>query len=220
MIVGSLMPRIALWAVCLGVWPAMSLAQPAQPSDDGACRRASFKDIDALVEWLRIQPWVDPSRLVVKGSSFGGYLVVQQLAEHPDRWRAGVDQFGIVDFISFMATTNGLVRKNYLREIGDPESDRALLVDLSPINRIDAIKTPLFIYAGANDPRVPRAQSDMLAARVRANGVPVEYMLAENEGHGAAMPATQRELAIRAMRFVLDALDWPEAAADPPKPDR
>lgn len=186
-----------------------------EASDDGDLRRASFGDIDALVAWLRAQPWVDPDRLVVKGSSFGGYLVVQQLAEHPGRWRAGIDQFGIVDFLSFMDTTTGLVRRNYLREIGDPERDRARLVDLSPLNRVDAIRTPLFIYAGANDPRVPRAQSDMLAARVRANGLPVEYMLAANEGHGAESPSTQRELAIRSMRFVLAALAAPAPPASP-----
>lgn len=188
-----------------------------EASDDGALRHESFKDVDALVDWLKAQAWVDPERLVVKGSSYGGYVVVQQLATHPGRWRAGVDQFGIVDFLSFMDSTTGLVRANYLREIGDPARDRALLMALSPINRVDAIRTPLFIYAGANDPRVPRAQSDMLAARVQANGVPVEYMLAENEGHGASLPSTQRELAIRSMRFVLDALDSPKPAAEKPR---
>lgn len=180
-----------------------------EASDDGARRRDSFKDIDALVDWLRRQPWVDPDRLIVKGSSYGGYLVVQQLAEHPQRWRAGIDQFGIVDLISFMGTTTGLVRKNYLREIGDPQTDHARLVDLSPINKIEAMRTPLFIYAGANDPRVPRAQSDMLASHLQAKGVPVEYMLAPNEGHGAELPSTQRELAVRSMRFILNVLDQP-----------
>jgi dipeptidyl aminopeptidase/acylaminoacyl peptidase len=71
------------------------------------------------------------------------------------------------------------------------------------ITRVDRIVTPLFIYAGANDPHVPRVQSDLLAARLREHGVPVEYMLAENEGHGASAPATQRELAVRSMHFVL-----------------
>lgn len=174
-----------------------------EASDDGHKRRESFRDIDALVDWLRQQPWVDPQRLVIKGSSYGGYLVAQQIAEHPGRWRAAVKQFGIVDFISFMQTTTGLVRQNYLREIGDPERDRELLEDLSPITRVDRIVTPLFIYAGANDPRVPRAQSDLLAASLRQRGVQVEYMLAENEGHGASAPATQRELAVRSMRVVL-----------------
>ncbi|HNV08116.1 MAG: prolyl oligopeptidase family serine peptidase [Dokdonella sp.] len=74
------------------------------------------------------------------------------------------------------------------------------------ITRVDRIVTPLFIYAGANDPRVPHAQSDQLAARLREHGVPVEYMLPENEGHGASAPATQRELAVRSMRFVLRVL--------------
>ena len=70
------------------------------------------------------------------------------------------------------------------------------------ITRVDRIVTPLFIYAGANDPHVPRVQSDLLAARLREHGVPVEYMLPENEGHGASAPATQRELAVRSMHFV------------------
>lgn len=146
---------------------------------------------------------------MISGASFGGYLVIQQLATHPERWRAGVDLFGIVDFHSFIQSTTGLVRQNYLLEIGDPERDREFLIELSPFHRIEHIKTPLFVYAGANDPRVPKAQSDMLVERLRANNVPVEYMLAAHEGHGASAIETRKELMLRSMRFILSALDMP-----------
>jgi dipeptidyl aminopeptidase/acylaminoacyl peptidase len=170
--------------------------------DDGAKRDDAFRDIDALHAWIVAQPWADAERLVISGSSFGGYLVLHELTDHPTRWRAGIDMFGIADFIGFMATTTGLVRENYLHEIGDPVKDRALLERLSPLARAARIRAPLFVYAGANDPRVPRAQSDAIVSTLREQGIAVEYMLAPDEGHGADRHETRIELLVRMAAFL------------------
>lgn len=173
-----------------------------EAKDDGPRREDAFRDIDAVYAWLEAQPWVDRERVAISGASFGGYLVLQQLTAHPRRWRAGLDLFGISDFLSFMDTTTGLVRENYLREIGDPERDRDLLVRLSPLKDVSRIERPLFVYQGANDPRVPRAQSEAIVDALEARGVPVEYILAKDEGHGASRLETRLELLVRSALFL------------------
>ncbi len=177
-----------------------------EAADDGALRPRSFADIEAVRAWAARQPWADAERMVVMGESFGGWLVLSELTRHPTRWRAGVDAFGIADFSSFMATTTGLVRENYLHELGDPEKDRELLQRLSPLPLADQIVAPLFVYAGANDPRVPRAQSDAIVEALRRRGRKVEYMLAPNEGHGFANQETVVEYQVRVARFLNAAL--------------
>jgi dipeptidyl aminopeptidase/acylaminoacyl peptidase len=128
-----------------------------EAADDGPRRGDAFRDLDAIHDWVAHQPWADPARLAISGASFGGYLVLQQLTSRPHAWRAGIDQFGIADLTSFMATTSGPVRQNYLHELGDPQTDAAFLQSISPLPRAGQIASPLFVYAGANDPRVPRA---------------------------------------------------------------
>ncbi|MGQ0506737.1 MAG: prolyl oligopeptidase family serine peptidase [Myxococcaceae bacterium] len=157
-----------------------------EAADDGRKRSDSFRDIDSVRSWLVAQPWTDPTRLVVYGSSYGGFLVLHQLATQPGAWRAGVDLFGIADLKTFMASTKGLVLENYRHELGDPTTDAVFLESLSPLKKVDAIVAPLFVYSGANDPRVPRAQADAIVSALKARKVPVEYMLAMDEGHGIA----------------------------------
>src|SRR5213075_1146067 len=106
----------------------------------------------------------------------------------PDIWRAGVDLFGVANLKTFMATTSGFIREVFLLEFGDPEKDAAFV-------------DPLFVYAGANDPRVPRTESDLIVKAVRARKVPVEYMVAANEGHSLSHKENQIEFYARVARF-------------------
>jgi dipeptidyl aminopeptidase/acylaminoacyl peptidase len=173
-----------------------------QAADDGIKRPDSFRDIDAVRNWVCRQPWANSARLVVMGASFGGYLVLQSLVRDSAAWAAGVDAFGISDFTTFLASTTGMVRQNYLTELGDPVEDAARLVTLSPLHQVDRIRSPLFVYAGANDPRVPRSQSEAIVQALSQRGLPVEFMLAENEGHGFSRRQTQREFALRVLSFL------------------
>jgi dipeptidyl aminopeptidase/acylaminoacyl peptidase len=68
--------------------------------------------------------------------------------------------------------------------VGDPVKDSLLLDESSPARHADRIKTPLFIAQGTNDPRVVKAESDQMVAALKAQGVDVEYMVKDNEGHG------------------------------------
>src|SRR5262249_26087390 len=124
----------------------------------------------------------------------------------PDMWRAGVDLVGVVNWITFMRATTGTIRQLFLTEIGDPDKDRALLEELSPIRDADKIRAPLFVFAGSNDPRVPRSEDDQMVKALRARGQTVEYMVSGSEGHGAARIETRVELLARSARFLEKAL--------------
>jgi len=122
----------------------------------------------------------------------------------PSLWRAGVDLFGVANLKTFMATTSGLIRELFLVEFGDPDKDAAFLDAISPLRDADRIVDPLFVYAGANDPRVPRTESDLIVQAMRAHKVPVEYMVSMNEGHGITRRENRIAYFVRAARFLTE----------------
>jgi dipeptidyl aminopeptidase/acylaminoacyl peptidase len=103
---------------------------------------------------------------------------------------------------TFMASTSGLIHEVFLLEFGDPEKDAAFLDSISPLKDVDKIVAPLFVYAGANDPRVPRSESDLIVAALRARKVPVEYMVADDEGHSLARKPNIVQFLARSAQFL------------------
>jgi dipeptidyl aminopeptidase/acylaminoacyl peptidase len=185
-----------------------------EEADNGPKRLEAFKDIEATGRWAASQPWADPSRVIVYGGSYGGYTVLVGLTRMPDLWRAGVDLYGVTNMKTFMATTSGLIREIFLLEMGDPEKDAAFLDSISPIKDVSKIVDPLFVYAGANDPRVPRSESDQIVHALRERKIPVEYMVAGNEGHSLARKENLIEFLARSARF-LEKHAGPTPAAQP-----
>ena len=173
-----------------------------EEGDNGRRRLDAFKDIETAGRWAASQPWADPDRVIVFGGSYGGYTVLVALTRMPDLWRAGVDLFGVANLKTFMATTSGLIREIFHVEFGDEEKDAAFLDSISPIRDAGRIVDPLFVYAGANDPRVPRSESDLIVQALRERRVPVEYMVADNEGHSLARKENMIEFLARSARFL------------------
>jgi dipeptidyl aminopeptidase/acylaminoacyl peptidase len=173
-----------------------------EEADNGPRRLEAFKDIELTGRWAASQPWADPKRVVVFGGSYGGYTVLIGLTRMPDLWSAGVDLFGVANMKTFMATTTGLIREIFLVEFGDPEKDAAFFETISPLRDAQRIAAPLFVYAGANDPRVPRTESDLIVHALRQRKVPVEYMVADNEGHSLARKENVVEFLARSARFL------------------
>ncbi|QSQ27981.1 S9 family peptidase [Pyxidicoccus parkwayensis] len=184
-----------------------------EEADNGPARLAAFKDIETTGRWVASQPWADPDRVIVYGGSYGGYTVLVGLTRMPDLWRAGVDLFGVANVKTLMATTSGFIREILTVEFGDPDKDAAFLESISPIKDVDRIVDPLFVYAGANDPRVPRSESDLIVRALRERKVPVEYMVAENEGHSLTRRENQVEFLSRVARF-LEAHAGPSSKAE------
>jgi dipeptidyl aminopeptidase/acylaminoacyl peptidase len=175
-------------------------------ADNGPKRMDGIKDFEAVARWALTQPWADKDRMVIYGGSYGGYSVLMGLTQQPALWRAGVNLFGVSHWGTFMKATSGLIREIFLEEIGHPDKDAALLESLSPLKDVGKIKAPLFVYAGANDIRVPRSESDQVVKSLRDRKVPVEYMVAANEGHSLARKENQLEFLSRSARFLEKAL--------------
>jgi dipeptidyl aminopeptidase/acylaminoacyl peptidase len=144
--------------------------------------------------------------VVILGGSYGGYTVLMALTRQPTLWRAGVDIFGVADLREFLKTTDAAIRAGFAPEFGDVEKEGALLDRFSPMRDVDKIVRPLFVYAGNNDPRVPRSESDAIVRALRERNVPVEYMVAPNEGHSIDRRENKIELLVRTARFLEDAL--------------
>jgi dipeptidyl aminopeptidase/acylaminoacyl peptidase len=156
--------------------------------DNGRLREDSVKDIGALLDWIARQPDLDPSRVIVSGGSYGGYMALASLVHHGDRLAGGIDDVGISHFVTFLQNTESYRRDLRRVEYGDerdPEM-RGFLDRISPLTNAARIRRPLLVVQGRNDPRVPYTEAEQIVERVRATGTPVWYLRAENEGHGFA----------------------------------
>ena len=156
--------------------------------DDGFKREDSVKDIGALLDWIATQPGLDATRVAVAGGSYGGYMSLAVATNYPDRIASAIDVVGISNFLTFLKNTESYRRDLRRVEYGDERDPlmRAHLEKISPLTNAQRIGKPLFVVQGKNDPRVPFTEAEQMVAKVRANGLPVWYLRAENEGHGFA----------------------------------
>ncbi len=156
--------------------------------DNGFKREDSVKDIGALLDWAAARPELDARRAAVYGGSYGGYMVLASLARYAERLRAGVDVVGISNFVTFLENTKDYRRDLRRVEYGDEREPamKKFLADISPTALVGKMLSALFVVQGANDPRVPASEAEQIVKAVRANGRPVWYLLAKDEGHGFA----------------------------------
>jgi len=181
-----------------------------EEADNGPKRLDALKDLEAVARWTATQPWADKDRLVVYGGSYGGYMVLMAVTRQPELWRAGIDLVGISSVRSFLQTTTGYIREAFKIEFGDVDRDARFLDSISPLSDAPKIVDPLFVYAGANDPRVPLAESDQIVVALRQKGVPVEYMVKNDEGHSLDLRENQVEFYARVARFLEKHLQLPK----------
>ena len=154
--------------------------------DNGTKREDSVKDIGALLDWIAKQPELDEGRVLVTGGSYGGYMTLAVATHYDARICCAVDIVGISNFNTFLKNTESYRRDLRRAEYGDerrPEM-RDFFERTAPLNNAARITKPLFVVQGGNDPRVPRSEAEQMVARVKANGSPVWYLMAKDEGHG------------------------------------
>jgi dipeptidyl aminopeptidase/acylaminoacyl peptidase len=154
--------------------------------DNGFKREDSVKDIGALIDWIATQPGLDKTRIAVYGGSYGGYMVLATSVHYSHRLKAAIDVVGISNFVTFLENTQDYRRDMRRAEYGDEREPamREHLLAISPLNHVDKISIPMMIVQGENDPRVPVTESQQMVDALRAQGQPVWYMKALNEGHG------------------------------------
>jgi dipeptidyl aminopeptidase/acylaminoacyl peptidase len=151
--------------------------------DNGALRFDGIKDIEACVK-AAVAAGADPKRLGIMGGSYGGYMVMAGLTEYPKLFAAGADLFGVVNFETFFKHTEPWMAAISKVEYGDPDTQADLLKRLSPIHKVDRVTAPTIVLHGANDTNVPVVEAEQVVESLKKRGVPVEYVLFPDEGHG------------------------------------
>jgi dipeptidyl aminopeptidase/acylaminoacyl peptidase len=174
--------------------------------DDVERRLDSVADLAAIHDFLPSLD-LDPARSALWGGSYGGYMVLAGVAFQPERWAAGVDIVGISSLVTFLENTSPYRRAHREREYGSLERNREFLESASPLSRISDVRAPLFVIHGRNDPRVPLSEAEQVAAAVRDNGVEVELVVYDDEGHGLAQRANRLDAYPRAIDFLGRVLD-------------
>jgi dipeptidyl aminopeptidase/acylaminoacyl peptidase len=155
--------------------------------DDRKHGEADLGDVVASKRMLVETGYVDSARIAIMGGSYGGYMTLAALTLQPDAFKAGVDLFGISNWIRTLSSIPpwwGAFRDALYAELGDPKTDSVRLRRISPLFHADRIKVPLMVLQGANDPRVLTEESDEIVAAAQRKGVPVEYVVFPDEGHG------------------------------------
>lgn len=172
--------------------------------DDRKHGDVDLKDVVASRDWLASKDWIS-DRIAVMGGSYGGYMTAAALAFHPEVFDAGVNIFGVTNWVRTLESIPewwGANRVALFDEMGDPAVDAERHRAVSPLFHATKIRRPMLVVQGANDPRVLQAESDDLVAAVRANDVPVEYVLFPDEGHGFLKKQNRIEASEAYLRFL------------------
>jgi len=211
-------PRIpqSVRTLCRALGPALTVV-PTQAggssgygksfftADDGKHGREPLWDCIEAKTYLAGTGVVDIERIGIIGGSYGGYMTLAAMAFRPEAFKVGIDIFGVSNWLRTLEAIPPYwesFRKALYQEVGDPVKDRDFLVATSPLFHAKEIKKPLMVIQGANDPRVIKPESDEIVAAVKANGVPVEYLVFDDEGHGFSKKKNQIEANRRMLAFL------------------
>jgi dipeptidyl aminopeptidase/acylaminoacyl peptidase len=175
-------------------------------ADDRKHGREPLWDCVESKKYLKSLGYVDESRIGIIGGSYGGYMVLAALAFKPEEFKVGVDIFGVANWVRTLESVPPYwesFRKALYKEIGDPQTDRQMLMEISPLFHADKIIRPLLVLQGANDPRVIKPESDDIVNAIKKKGGVVDYIVFDNEGHGF----TKKENEINGDQAILKFLD-------------
>ena len=154
--------------------------------DDQEKRTDSVRDLVDMLDYLEADGRVDTSRAAVMGGSYGGYMVNAVLSEYPDAFDAGVALFGVGDWVAALEVASPQLKASDVVEygdIGDP-AVRDFHASISPVAKADRIRVPVLYSHGAMDPRIDKAETEIMVRALRENSVRADYVLFPDEGHG------------------------------------
>ena len=180
--------------------------------DNGELRVNAAKDIKSSADYLITNKIGDPRRLGIMGGSYGGYMTMAGLTEYPDLFKAGADLFGVVNFETFFANTEPWMAAISTVEYGDPKTQADMLRRLSPIHKVDQVKAATIVLHGANDTNVPVVEAEQVVNNLKQRGVPVEYVLFPDEGHGWRKVSNRIRSTVEITRWFVKYLEEPQNA--------
>jgi dipeptidyl aminopeptidase/acylaminoacyl peptidase len=163
-------------------------------SDDVEKRPAALADLVAGRAWLAAQPGIDAARIGIMGQSYGGWMVLAAITQHPDLWRAAVDYYGIADFVTLLRDTGPWRRDHRAREYGFPDTHADLFARISPIHQVGRVTAPLLVCHGNRDPRVPMTESEQFVTAMEQHQKKLRYERFDYAGHGFIRPDHRRRV--------------------------
>ena len=162
-------------------------------------------DLVDAVQWIVHQGIADPTRIAIYGGSYGGYASLVGATFTPDLFRCAVSIVGPSNLITFIKTIPPYW-STFLavmhKRLGNPDTDTDFLISRSPLNKVDQIRIPMLIAQGANDPRVKQAESEQIVDAMQSRGIPHEYLLFPDEGHGFVKPQNRLKFYAAAEKFL------------------
>jgi dipeptidyl aminopeptidase/acylaminoacyl peptidase len=161
-----------------------------------------LQDVLAAADFIKQTGFLDPKKIVLMGGSYGGYLTMMGVTKAPEIWAAGVPIVPFVNWFTEIQNEDPVLQQSDLATMGDPEKNKALFQDRSPIFFVDKITAPLFLLAGGNDPRCPKEEAQQVVEAVKKRGGTVEHKVYENEGHGFARVENQIDAYQRVSGFL------------------
>lgn len=161
-----------------------------------------LQDVLAAADWIKQTGYVDPKKLILMGGSYGGYLTMMGVTKAPDVWAAGVPIVPFVNWFTEIQNEDPVLQQSDLATMGDPEKNKALFEDRSPINFIDKVKAPLLLLAGGHDPRCPKSETEQVVEAIKKRGGVADYKIYENEGHGFSKIENQIDAYQRVAQFL------------------
>ncbi len=174
-------------------------------ADDGKHGREPLWDCIEAKTYLASTGVIDPDRIAIMGGSYGGYMTLAALTFRPEAFKVGIDIFGVSNWLRTLESIPPYwesFRQALYQEVGDPVKDKDFLIATSPLFHAKNIRVPLMVIQGANDPRVIKPESDEIVAAAKARGVPVDYLVFEDEGHGFAKKKNEAEAYRRIAQFL------------------
>lgn len=174
-------------------------------ADDLKHGDVDLRDCIESKDFLKKTGYVDPNKIGIMGGSYGGYMVMAALAFAPEEFTMGVNYFGVTNWLRTLQSIPPWwesFREALYKELGNPATDSVALYNKSPLFHADKITKPFIVLQGANDPRVLQVESDEIVEAAKANGVPVEYVIFPDEGHGFVKKENNITASKKALEFM------------------
>jgi dipeptidyl aminopeptidase/acylaminoacyl peptidase len=161
--------------------------------DNGMHRDDTYKDIGALLDWIKQNPNLDGDRIMITGGSYGGHMTWATASNYNEKICCSLPIVGMSNLVTLLEHTEAYRRDLRRVEYGDERDPkmRAYLEKIAPLNNSEKIRKPVFAVVGKNDPRVPWTESRQMLDKLKTNGIPTWFLMANDEGHGYAKKKNQ-----------------------------
>jgi len=161
--------------------------------DNGMHRDDTYKDIGALLDWIKQNPKLDGDKIMITGGSYGGHMTWATATFYNDKICCSLPVVGMSNLVTLLEHTEAYRRDLRRVEYGDERDPqmRAYLEKIAPLNNSEKIRKPVFTVVGKNDPRVPWTESRQMLDKLKNNGITTWFLMANDEGHGYAKKKNQ-----------------------------